>query len=325
MAIDPKLLRLNSSYSRAELGDIFGDEKIASSREGLYPDGDRVIFFVTLDKEDRDQTVSYEDYFADGLFYWESQSTQAPHHKNIREILSGEMEPLLLVREVAKIRSQTQPFIYAGRLEYLDHDQKSSKPVKVIFDPIDLTERVSDPLKRLIDWAPASHRQSSRMPKSVIAAAQSIKAIKSGGQGFQVDSENRLLIESYAMKAATNYYGRQGYTVEDVSRRNAWGSNPFDLLCTKAGRKDRHVEVKGTTTAGSKVLLTDNEVKEAQSDNCISDLFIVAEIEIQETPGGKVAARGDARLFQRWHPQDEDLEAKTYEYTVPKKWDKVKL
>ena len=53
MAIDPKLLRLNSSYSRAELGDIFGDEKIASSREGLYPDGDRVIFFVTLDKEDR--------------------------------------------------------------------------------------------------------------------------------------------------------------------------------------------------------------------------------------------------------------------------------
>ena len=81
MAIDPKLLRLNSSYSRAELGDIFGDEKIASSREGLYPDGDRVIFFVTLDKEDRDQTVSYEDYFADGLFFWESQSTQAPHQK----------------------------------------------------------------------------------------------------------------------------------------------------------------------------------------------------------------------------------------------------
>jgi len=44
MAIDPKLLRLNSSYSRAELGDIFGDEKIASSREGNYPAGDRVIF-----------------------------------------------------------------------------------------------------------------------------------------------------------------------------------------------------------------------------------------------------------------------------------------
>ena len=98
MAIDPKLLRLNSFYSRAELGDIFGDEKIASSREGLYPDGDRVIFFVTLDKEDRDQTVSYEDYFADGLFYWQSQSTQAPHHKNIREILSTEMEWPLVFR-----------------------------------------------------------------------------------------------------------------------------------------------------------------------------------------------------------------------------------
>ena len=38
MAIDPKLLRLNSSYSRAELGDIFGDAKsLAPGKETILP------------------------------------------------------------------------------------------------------------------------------------------------------------------------------------------------------------------------------------------------------------------------------------------------
>ena len=77
MAIYPKKLQINTPYTRSKLGGIFGDERISGSREGLYPDGDHVIFFVTLDKGNSNPSVSYEDYFSDGLFHWENQSTQA--------------------------------------------------------------------------------------------------------------------------------------------------------------------------------------------------------------------------------------------------------
>lgn len=323
MAIDPKKLQINTPYTRAELSGIFGDERISGSREGLYPDGDHVIFFVTLDKENRDPSVSYEDYFFDGLFHWESQSTQAPHHKNIREILSGEMQPLLFVRQVAKVRSQTQPFIYAGRLEYLEHDPASSKPVKVIFDPIDVEEPISDPLKSLIDWTPSAQRPASKMPASVRQAAKSKQSENRGGQGFQADAEHRKIIEAYAMDIAARFYRRKGYDVEDVSRKNTFGANPFDLLCTKPGKQDRHVEVKGTTTSGSKLLLTRNEVVDARSRDCISDLFIVAEIEIRGVSGEKSAAGGKPRRLRNWRPQRDHLTALTYEYVVPEDWSDV--
>jgi hypothetical protein len=85
-----------------------------------------------------------------------------------------------------------------------------------------------------------------------------------------------------------------------VSRRNAFGANPYDLLCTLSGKEDRHVEVKGTTTAASKLILTRKEVAHARVRDSVSDIFIVAEIRIEEAAGRSIATGGESRLLQNW-------------------------
>lgn len=72
-----------------------------------------------------------------------------------------------------------------------------------------------------------------------------------GGQGFQTSSAARQVIESAAMQRAIKYYENYGWNVEDVSLKQS-----FDLMCSKPGEQDLHVEVKGTTGDGMRILLT---------------------------------------------------------------------
>jgi|SRR6185503_7298494 len=60
-------------------------------------------------------------------------------------------------------------------------------------------------------------------------------------------------VEHRAVTAAIEHFEAAGWTVEDVG-----DFRPYDLHCTKDGRT-LHVEVKGTTSAGEKVILTRNE------------------------------------------------------------------
>lgn len=103
MAIVPTLGRIGSSYSRVEPVKLLRVDRISCSREGLYPDGDRIIFLSPSIRKTKTQTFRASIIFASGVFHWESQITQSPHQKNIRIILSGKIVLLLIVREATKV------------------------------------------------------------------------------------------------------------------------------------------------------------------------------------------------------------------------------
>lgn len=161
MKITTAPLVLGKAYSKSDLAEIFQEPDLAGVREGwFHKDGHEFIpFFVTLNKEKRDPSVAYNDFFEDGLFFWDSQSGNTLESKWVRKFRSEEVTPLLFVREVAKVGSKTQKYTYAGRLIEPLVDEASSKPVKFSFLPADLSNGVTGPLLSLIEWKPGHERR----------------------------------------------------------------------------------------------------------------------------------------------------------------------
>lgn len=82
----------------------------------------------------------------------------------------------------------------------------------------------------------------------------------SGGAGFG-DYKTNKLVEAAAIKKATNFLQRNGYTV--VSREK--DKIGYDLEARK-GSKEIHVEVKGSSGKGNQFLITRQETEMAKKD-----------------------------------------------------------
>lgn len=136
--------------------------------------------------------------------------------------------------------------------------------------------------------------------EDAVAAAAGKTARRGRGQGFQVDQAAKAAVEAHAMNAATEFYS-QAWTVEDVHGRES-----YDLRCRRGGQELR-VEVKGTTTDGTEVILTPNEVGHARSYPHTA-LFILSNISLEKAHDGTVQATGGNRhVFDPWHIDDGTL------------------
>lgn len=142
--------------------------------------------------------------------------------------------------------------------------------------------------------------------KESAAAAEKALA-RSKGQGFARTPHERRAIEERAMAAAKKHFLNEGFDVEDVSAQR-----PYDLLC-KQGNKEIHVEVKGTTTDGDAIVLTNNEVKHALEPSNACVLFILYSISLK----GKKALGGKQLIVDPWRVQRDHLTPVTYTYRVP--------
>jgi hypothetical protein len=147
-------------------------------------------------------------------------------------------------------------------------------------------------------------------PESAVADEIAIAAEKalSGavGQGFARTPEERRAIEKHSMGVAARYFRDQHFQVRDVS-----ATRSYDLVC-KRGKREIHVEVKGTTTAGSSIILTANEVKHAwdQHNSCV--LFILHSIKLLRLK----ATGGKRLLFDPWQPKKNQLTPICYKYRL---------
>lgn len=132
------------------------------------------------------------------------------------------------------------------------------------------------------------------------------------GRGFLRSSEARIALERYAMRLADAYYRGAGWEVTDVSR-----FQPFDLRCTRPEEEELRVEVKATRGDGSTVLLTPNEVEHSRSNQPRVELFIVSNLELDDTPEGELHVRGGkAFRIPMWVAEEENLTALGYSYRV---------
>src|SRR5208337_3261728 len=112
---------------------------------------------------------------------------------------------------------------------------------------------------------------------------------ESQGQGFARTPQERKAIEDCAMKSAKKYFKGLDFTVEDVSARRS-----YDLVCSRPNL-EIHVEVKGSTTDGKAIVLTNNEVKHALDEKFTCALFILHSIKLNK---GK--ASGGTKVI--WNP-----------------------
>jgi len=149
-----------------------------------------------------------------------------------------------------------------------------------------------------------AHIESSLSYNPVLEAKAVI-----GGQGFSSSSTNRKAIELAAMNHSKNYYSSRGWHVDDVS-----ANHPYDLSCTKPTGVELHVEVKGTTSDGSSVLLTHGEVRHAKEYPNVA-LYILRGLTLQEDSAGNVeAAGGKEEIHSPWDIATGTLNPIGYEY-----------
>jgi hypothetical protein len=144
-----------------------------------------------------------------------------------------------------------------------------------------------------------------------VAAVQEAVRPRARGQRWAQSPEVRRAVELHAIQAAIEYYSGKGWGVEDVSTFCS-----YDLHCEREGRV-LHVEVKGTTSTGERVLLTRNEVAEAKASYPGTALFVLADVTVAKEAGGRPSARGGrVVVLEPWMPSDEHLDPVAYEYAV---------
>ena len=150
-------LIIGNNYSKKELSRIFDENGLLTSREGIFSSDtlNSYLFFVDLVKDGKQERFHFNDYFDGDLFHWDSQTTQHINTPRIQKIVNKELPILLFTRIHPKVKSQTQPFVYCGRLEYIEHDENTTRPIHIVYQSLDYDETTQN--QNLIDiynWKP---------------------------------------------------------------------------------------------------------------------------------------------------------------------------
>lgn len=157
-------LGLGEKYSKKTLASILDEPALTTVREGVYSckNSPSYFLFVDLEKDDKEQRFHFNDFFEEDFFHWDSQTTQDIDTPNIQKIVNKELDVYLFVRQVQKIKSKTQPFVYCGQLVYKEYEPSTAKPVHIVFhntDYDDFTE--NDELINIYLWKPGKVGMSS--------------------------------------------------------------------------------------------------------------------------------------------------------------------
>ena len=324
--------KIGQIYKRTDIDQVLKTERFSQSREGIVSFKNQIFLFTTLEKKLKEKQFHYNDFFAEDLFHWDSQNSQHIQTPMIQKMVLGTSEVYLFSRILEKVRSKSQPFVYCGRLEYLEHEASTRNPVHIVFENIDYQDSPNQNLAEIYSWKPGlgkpgtTRQVATRTSKRTSAAKQqtsqsskpsSSNAKPSGGQGYEQNPLVRKAIENRAMQVAKSVYEKNGYSVEDTSANSS-----YDLRCTKEGKREILVEVKGTRGLPTQVTLTANEVKISQDPKVRWDLFIVHSISVSKVNEEMIAEGGEVKLHQNHIVDDADLTPTEFRYKVP---DDVKI
>lgn len=165
-----------------------------------------------------------------------------------------------------------------------------------------------DTLMELVGGWPGSTPEIASAERAIAEYAGKRRS----GQGYVINADLRRAIEQYAMQQAKTFYEQQGWSVSDVS-----ATHSYDLLCTSANREELHVEVKGTTSDGTQILLTANEVKHAQDFYPNVALFILTNIQVDSVEPDKPKG-GEIQHREPWDIHEGTLSPVAFTY----RWEK---
>lgn len=132
-------LDLHCTYTRDQIMVALDFLTPSNVREGVkfLPDKKIDIFFVTLNKSDKDYspTTMYKDYsINEWLFHWQSQSTTGVESITGKRYINHKfmgVKTLIFVREFKSDQAGTAPYTFLGLANYLKHE--GSKPMNVTY------------------------------------------------------------------------------------------------------------------------------------------------------------------------------------------------
>jgi Protein NO VEIN, C-terminal len=200
--------------------------------------------------------------------------TEIRHHK----------DALLALRQRIQARASGQP-IYFPWIPYQDTLRTfQSYLVKIPREAISLFPELRTMVDRVKTQPELTLASPTEQAEEAVQDAAGKVARPGRGQGFQLDQEVNVAVEALAMNRATEFYSK-AWDVEDVH-----GTESYDLICRR-GDEIKHVEVKGTTTDGTEVILTPNEMRHAREFSRTA-LFIVSDITVGRAEDGTVTATG---------------------------------
>ncbi|OEF57980.1 DUF3427 domain-containing protein [Enterovibrio norvegicus] len=251
-----------------------------------------VVLFVTLEKDNKENAHKYNDKFLIGgrVFHWESQNKNTPETPHMKMIIEG--EPVVLFARVQeKIKGKSQPFIYVGRLEYLEHSYpKDSKniPVEVISEVLDYQSHADEALSALYEWEPSIDGQDKPIDVSKTVLTQAKVPSSSTKVPRQYRNSNRNTKTNWAERDEHNrnlgYAGeklvvqheKQTLTelgrpdlakrVEHIAEKS--DGCGYDVLSFDRYGIEKYIEVKTTKQSkGTAFFISKNEVKVSQQKN----------------------------------------------------------
>lgn len=159
----------------------------------------------------------------------------------------------------------------------------------------------------------APHLPGDLAPEVVAAEHSAAKAagrrsVRPPGQGFALTASERRAIELHSVRMASEHFADQGWSVQDVGAKNS-----YDLHLTR-GQETLRVEVKGTTSDGSQVILTRSEVEQQREFAPDNALVVVHSIGLDRTVNPPVATGGTLRCTSPWLIEDDNLTVVSYIY-----------
>ena len=132
-------LEVHCSYTQTQILaglEYYTEEFYGPMLEGVkyFKDKDLDIFFVTLNKSDKDfsEATLYEDYaISENLFHWQSQHKDTQESKNVKRYIESKGRVSLFVREYKSVDGKASPYIYLGECTHVSHE--GNKPVSFVW------------------------------------------------------------------------------------------------------------------------------------------------------------------------------------------------
>ncbi|MGW1958688.1 MrcB family domain-containing protein [Streptomyces sp. NPDC001935] len=150
------------------------------------------------------------------------------------------------------------------------------------------------------------------MAPEVVEATQSAartagrRPARPAGQRFDLTSSERRAVELHSVRTATEHFKAQGWSVKDVG-----ATKSYDLHLRR-GQEKLHVEVKGTISDGSQVILTRAEVERQREFAPNNALVVVHSIDLDRSLDPPLATGGTLHCTSPWHIEDDSLTVVSY-------------
>ena len=226
------------------------------------------------------------------MFNWESQNKNTPKTPHMKMIIDGK-QVVLFVRIHEKRKSKSQPFTYAGQLEYVHHNHPveiESTPIGVVFKLMEYKDPASNELSALYEWHPGNIFKEKPIDTSKIVLKQvsaPTGSIKDSGRSNATKIKRKIKIDWAKRDELNRNLGLAGEKLifeREIKRLTDLGLNElaqrvehvaitsdgdgYDILSFDKSGVEKYIEVKTTKQPkGTPFFISRNELDVSKEKN----------------------------------------------------------